>query len=1047
MIRTDAGSGTAVALVAATVLQVLVVAVLLLPLGAVYVFGLYISIGISLWRLVQRDYGAADGDPSTANLTPALDILYVLPLVQGALLCYRAIFSVSKREHVVVNRVLARYELDEEGERRSVWDYFRETMAGCEKDPSFARGRNLITHAVDLMASTSPETYLSGARLLDALLGRVSYAPSSVDAHGEQRPRLRNIVAKVLLESASGTKLIWKLLRTLDSRGQYDETARAQAASILVHLGGYIHLEQFPGAMQCIKPLLEPITPLVRRPEKIQAMRILQNLTSNSGNVVAIIGNPDLMVNITALLDMHFLPPTSSGHDALSVQLSLESLVLVRRLFEGLQEFPPSIRQTVRDYNTFQTLRATKSILMCNMCDDSLQAEAIKTLPYLLLSQGIARRGVIIDPSEKRKRFMTILIDVFLRGRKNYSRELAGEKLAILSSELDAPIVFDRVDNFVASLRGILADDVRDSEYWCRIQAAHILKNLCSHSSSYCPSSLQTLKEALVHAVPQVLREMLDIHMGLQAVTETYGGRFSAATGTDSAEGRDPQDVGGPRDQKQQQALLSECAAACDKLVATDQDLARRLDFIAAQICSEAGQPVRSWVDLIKQAREIVKDPSFAGGRSLIRYAMDMMASTSSKSYLVGAEILDTLLGRCSYEQFSDIEREQRPWLCCYVGNIVTASNERLIANLLLMLGPTVVPHDEEARARAARILEHIGCYIRLSELQLKDITVAFESLSSTLSSTPRWEEVLQGMRILRRLSAGRDNAIRIGRIPDLLAKIPMLLDYHRFLGPDPDHNAWSASAWESLVLIRRVFDSDMLSKSDELRTIRATKDILMCERCDDPLQKEAMRMYLHHIILNRYECKKESIAILIDVFARGKRGHAKAMVEGDVVAGLKGILVDAEYQYRTQAARILKNLCTNHPCAKELKEAMTDAVPKVLREMLNIQMELRQAATLPCGEGFSAPDIDLEQGRLSQGVPRPDPQQQRDTIELQDALLSECATACEKLVAEDQGLAPRLDEIAAEICSEAGKRVRSWGALITEAQEVLKQQKEVLLR
>jgi hypothetical protein len=65
----------------------------------------------------------------------------------------------------------------------------------------------------------------------------------------------------------------------------------------------------------------------------------------------------------------------------------------------------------------------------------------------------------------------------------------------------------------------------------------------------------------------------------------------------------------------------------------------------------------------------------------------------------------------------------------------------------------------------------------------------------------------------------------------------------------------------------------------------------------------------------------------------------------------------------------------------------------------------------------------------------------------LQDALLSECATACEKFVVEEQGLAPRLDEIAAEICSDAGKPVRSWGALITEAQEVFKQQKEALLR
>jgi len=99
-----------------------------------------------------------------------------------------------------------------------------------------------------------------------------------------------------------------------------------------------------------------------------------------------------------------------------------------------------------------------------------------------------------------------VLTKVFALGRNDYSRELAGEKLAILSSESYAPIGFDRVDNFVvASLRGILADDARDNEYGCRIQAARILKNLCSHSSSSYPSRyLQTLKEALVQAVPQV---------------------------------------------------------------------------------------------------------------------------------------------------------------------------------------------------------------------------------------------------------------------------------------------------------------------------------------------------------------------------------------------------------------------------------------------------------------------------------------------------------------------------------------------------------------
>ena len=104
-------------------------------------------------------------------------------------------------------------------------------------------------------------------------------------------------------------------------------------------------------------------------------------------------------------------------------------------------------------------------------------------------------------------------------------------------------------------------------------------------------------------------------------------------------------------------------------------------------------------------------------------------------------------------------------------------------------------------------------------------------------------------MRILRRLSASKSNAAKISITPDLLAKITTLLDYHRFLGPDADHNAWSASAWEWLVLIRRVLDGNRLLSASaklelELGTIRATKDILMCERCNDPLQKEAMRMH-----------------------------------------------------------------------------------------------------------------------------------------------------------------------------------------------------------
>lgn len=75
-------------LVAITILfiQQLVFAVILCPLAALYLCGLVITGGISLWRLILRDYGEVDGG---ANLQPALNVLYSLALFQGVLFCYR----------------------------------------------------------------------------------------------------------------------------------------------------------------------------------------------------------------------------------------------------------------------------------------------------------------------------------------------------------------------------------------------------------------------------------------------------------------------------------------------------------------------------------------------------------------------------------------------------------------------------------------------------------------------------------------------------------------------------------------------------------------------------------------------------------------------------------------------------------------------------------------------------------------------------------------------------------------------------------------------
>jgi hypothetical protein len=146
------------------VVQILMLVILLCPLAAIYVFGLLISTGISIWRLIQHDYGGnSDGG---ANLKPAMDTLYSLALLQGVIFCYRFFFAVRKKAFV---KEVIRKPYDKE-ELKVVSTYLRETRIGCEKDPSFARGRNLITHAVDLIGSKSPDDCLFGVKMLHLVI-------------------------------------------------------------------------------------------------------------------------------------------------------------------------------------------------------------------------------------------------------------------------------------------------------------------------------------------------------------------------------------------------------------------------------------------------------------------------------------------------------------------------------------------------------------------------------------------------------------------------------------------------------------------------------------------------------------------------------------------------------------------------------------------------------------------------------------------------------------------------------------------------------------
>ncbi|KAF8762985.1 hypothetical protein HU200_008832 [Digitaria exilis] len=195
-------------------------------------FGLYISAGVSLWRLIEHDFGNEGG----ANQKPALQVLYGLAVAQGVLFGYKTIHSLGARNRLAKLAAAELGMVDEE----LVAEYLEETVAGCEKDPSFASGRNLITYGAGLMMEAkSNEDFIAGIRVLGGAI---------------KRQRGRKVLGKHLLTSRSDfwSHMLQRLLEIVCPESPYSFVVRGHAARIVALVARRIRLVQFPGVMERI---------------------------------------------------------------------------------------------------------------------------------------------------------------------------------------------------------------------------------------------------------------------------------------------------------------------------------------------------------------------------------------------------------------------------------------------------------------------------------------------------------------------------------------------------------------------------------------------------------------------------------------------------------------------------------------------------------------------------------------------------------------------------------------------------------------------------
>ncbi|KAM0824738.1 hypothetical protein ACQ4PT_070003 [Festuca glaucescens] len=622
------GFATAIGLI-----QAVVYCIPLCPLAAVYMFGLYISAGISVWRLRLHDYGNdADGD-GHGNLKPALNVLYSLALLQGVIFCLRSMYNFLQGS--MVSAILKSRRFGDQY-RVGVSDYLVETMTGCEKDPSFARGRNLITYAVDMIGSKSPDDYLSGVRILDTFARRREAVARNWEEESSiytprdlKRLMQEHVLMKYLIMATSSTDLLQKLLHTLGLKSIYDRETRECAARIVANmLASDIRLEELPQGIFHISSLIDTfaeyrqLQPYERdwvyesfeqdwmavalltsehrsheddRKEDsdtdlqntynelmVQGFRILQKLATNLDNCRVMLHTPYLLQKIMAPVTSDLLHHIDHGAWSNIVEGALK---VIAQLTAATGQTGNKLRTEISSNN--EAINTMERILKCDKCDAKLQKQVILILKHLYEDTALVM-GI-----QRKENFIESLVNIICDDKmdKEARRKEAAIALVDISSKTEscATIIMKANGNFIHLTKYLL--DLTRTGPPIGLQ---IMENLSSHDTGGNESIEFTVtKEAMAVIALQMLKALLSATEETHTGTEVDQDRFMKPETDVENQGGDSQDNGRGNDSSlnQQQnyiveeyeavRMLSFTVTICDTLISEDQDLAHQIDAIA----------------------------------------------------------------------------------------------------------------------------------------------------------------------------------------------------------------------------------------------------------------------------------------------------------------------------------------------------------------------------------------------------------------------------------------------------------------------------------
>lgn len=384
-----------------------------------------------MWRLIEKDYGKSG---EGANLKPALLTLYSLAVAQGVLYGYRVIYTLGSRIGLAKESAMF-YSLNQ----NIVLAYLDETVTECNKDPSFANGRNLVTYALDLMVKVkSRDSYLTGIIILGTLI-----------LEGENHQLI--LINQVLTGSESFIYTIQKILETLGPRSPYSAEIREHAARIIAHVARDIRLEEFPRGIECLSSLFDthhwlPETgevymqlpkeydrPWLLEKYERDGLQVSANITSPETASNLIDGHRKLLLqgllifwkladyddncrvigNTQGLLSKITKPLMSDilqlKHPEEWYIIAHESLELMGRLIDASGETGLKLRREI--LSNKEAVRTLKGIVECGGYGEDLRAQAIG----ILLDLSVDTSSILTN-EHINMIFINALMDMFLFG-------------------------------------------------------------------------------------------------------------------------------------------------------------------------------------------------------------------------------------------------------------------------------------------------------------------------------------------------------------------------------------------------------------------------------------------------------------------------------------------------------------------------------------------------------------------------------------------------------------------------------------------------------